>query len=119
MTECNKLCKSNAEHMERHAQGLGCINEDQFTKHDQGKPDVSLIPPCCIIDLAEHLTYGASKYRANNWKKGSKDRYYSALQRHLLAWHNGETFDEDGKRHLVAVFTNAMFLLWMDKQREL
>lgn len=116
---CNNLCRTNAEHIERHAHGLGCIGNDQFAKHDSGKELYNLIPPECTKALAEHLTYGAQKYKADNWKKvDDVNRYYNALMRHVEAWRTGEIFDEDGKRHTVAVFTNAMFLLWFDLNKE-
>lgn len=86
MSYCNNLCRTNAEHLERHAQGLGCVNSTQFVKHDEGKEMYHLIPPECLKELAKHLTYGAYKYKQDNWKKvDDTNRYYNALQRHLEA----------------------------------
>lgn len=64
---------------------------------------------------AEHVTYGAAKYNADNWKKvDDTARYYDALLRHLEEWRQVNSVDEENKLHLTAVFTNAMFLLWFD-----
>ncbi len=116
-SDCNGQCRTNAEHIERHANGLGCMG-DQFVKHDSAKIKFSLIPPECLIELAKHVSYGAKKYKPDNWKKvDSVDRYYDALMRHIEAWRSGETYDEDGKIHLVAVFTNACFLLWFELKK--
>lgn len=111
---CLGTCRTKAEHLERHAQGLGCMG-DQFVKHDSGKTRYSLIPPECLSALAEHLTYGAEKYKTDNWKKvDDTARYYDALLRHLEQWRRGDQVDDQNKLHLTAVFSNAMFLLWFD-----
>ena len=54
-------------------------------KFDKGKPRYSLIPTEATKALAEVLTYGAKKYKDNNWQQGTSDRYTDALYRHLEA----------------------------------
>ena len=110
---CNGNCRTNGEHLERHAQGIGCVNSEEFTKHDGGKIDFSLVPVEVIEALAEQLHHGAKKYKRDNWKLGSTDRYYAALMRHLMAWRRGERHDEEGLPHLQAVLCNASFLYYL------
>jgi hypothetical protein len=75
-----------------------------------------LIPPETIKALATVLTYGAKKYKPNNWKNGEKDRYIAALYRHLEAWRSGETCDEEsGLEHLAHAMANIAFLHYLDK----
>ena len=62
-----------------------------LTKNCDNKIRPSLIPPEAIRALAEGFTYGTQKYDDHNWRKGTKwSVYYDALQRHLLAWSEGE-----------------------------
>ncbi len=88
------------------------------TKFDDGKPDISLVEPKFIIDMAKVLTMGAQKYDRDNWKNGlAPERIYAALQRHLLAYWSGEKTDpESGISHLAHVAVNTMFLSWYDDQ---
>lgn len=66
------------------------------------KPPVALVPSSYILAAARALGYGANKYAPNNWRRGMKwSEVFSALQRHLLAWNNGEDYDLDtGLSHL-------------------
>lgn len=60
----------------------------------------SLIPPEAIRALAEVFTYGARKYADHNWRRGTKwSVYYDALQRHLLAWSDGNEQDKESRLH--------------------
>ena len=85
---------------------------EEFIKFDDDKDDYSLIPIVWIAAFAKILTFGAKKYKPNNWKRGTEDRYYSALMRHLIAWRDGEWLDKDsGMPHLWHVLTNVGFLI--------
>ena len=44
------------------------------TKHDQGKPRISLIPKDALWGMAQALTYGAKKYSSDNFKGGIEYR---------------------------------------------
>lgn len=92
---------------------------DKAMKFDAGKEPHDLIDKEIIIELAKVLGYGAGKYEAHNWKIGLPiSRYYSAAQRHLLAFNAGETFDpESGLNHLGHVACNLMFMLYMLKHK--
>jgi hypothetical protein len=83
------------------------------TKHDGGKPDLSLISSNSIVKIAEVLTYGKTKYDANNWRKGMKwTRVSSAVLRHIFAWLGGQDKDpETGISHLAHAACGLIFLL--------
>lgn len=90
--------------------------EDQrptFIKADQHKARFDLIPPEFMLELARVLTYGANKYSAHNWANGADwSRYFSAAQRHLWAWQQGEDHDEEtGYSHLAHAACCLAFLL--------
>ncbi len=63
--------------------------------------------------IAEVLTFGASKYGANNWRRGARwGRYYAALLRHLFAWWRGQDLDpETGLSHLAHAGRCLVFLM--------
>lgn len=96
----------------------GCaIGEIGFTKHDNGKPLVSLVEPSFIIGLSEVMTQGADKYGKDNWKLCEEpERYLNALLRHTLTYWGGEKVDnESGKSHLYHIAFNAMALDYLNK----
>jgi len=92
---------------------------EQFMKFDTGKLRYSLIPPVATEALASVLTYGAKKYKSNNWQKAEDfDRYTDALYRHLEAWRGGQEFDEEsGLSHLSHALTSIVFLIWEEKHK--
>ena len=90
---------------------------EQFMKFDTSKLRYDLIPTSTIKALAQVLTYGAKKYKPNNWQNvDDLDRYVAALFRHIEAWRDGEKLDkESGLPHLAHALTNVAFLLHLDK----
>ena len=78
------------------------ISEEGGTKHDQGKPELDLIPTTALIAEAAALSYGKQKYGRNNYKKGFEySRLIAACLRHLMAFKDGEDKDsESGASHL-------------------
>jgi hypothetical protein len=92
-------------------------------KFDDAKIRVELIDPNFILGISKILTFGAKKYAANNWKKGSTDedqqRYLGAALRHLLAYMDGQKIDpESGESHLYHLGCNLMFLDYFDRQQK-
>lgn len=83
------------------------------TKHDTGKPRMSLLPTGPLTAVAEVLTFGATKYSANNWRAGfDYSRLTDAALRHLLAFNEGEDADpESGISHIAHAICGLMFLL--------
>ena len=93
--------------------GLEVVLVTEFMKFDTGKLRYSLIPPEAMKEMAKVLTYGAKKYKPNNWQKAEDtSRYVDALYRHLEAWRAGEKVDEEsGLSHLSHALTNIGFLI--------
>ena len=86
---------------------------EDFMKFDSGKLRYGLIPPSATKALASVLTYGAKKYKPNNWQSvDDTSRYVDALYRHLESWRGGEKLDsESGLPHLAHALTNISFLI--------
>ena len=93
--------------------GLEVVLVEEFMKFDKDKLQYNLIPPKAMRELAKVLTYGAKKYKPNNWQKvDDSTRYIDALYRHLEAWRSGEKLDsESGLSHLSHALTNIAFLI--------
>lgn len=73
----------------------------------------------CIEQLCEIITYGAKKYKPNNWQNVERERYVAAYIRHYVAYLNGEDLDqESGFHHLAHAMCNAMFILWKDTNEQ-
>ena len=72
------------------------------TKHDDGKPDLSLIPRAAMNGIARALMFGANKYGRYNYCKGfANTRLAAACLRHVMAYLDGEDIDpESGLSHL-------------------
>jgi hypothetical protein len=82
-------------------------------KYDSDKPRWDLLPLSLIEETVQVLTFGAKKYGPNNWKQVQDgfDRYYSALMRHIVAYKNGELYDQESKlSHLAHAMCNLIFL---------
>jgi len=81
-------------------------------KFDDGKIRYDLIPAIATEGLAAVLTYGAKKYKPNNWRSVDPQRYVGAFERHWQAYICGELIDsESGLPHLAHCMTNLAFLL--------
>lgn len=83
------------------------------TKHDSGKAPIDLVPTPFILAVADVLRFGALKYDAHNWRKGIRwSRVYAAIQRHLLAWNDGEDQDSESELpHLAHAACGLAFLI--------
>jgi deoxycytidylate deaminase len=84
-----------------------------FLKFDSNKPRMALVPASLGYEVGRVVTYGAKKYKVNNWRKvKSQEPYINALERHLAAYKNGEVNDpESGLSHMSHIACNAAFLL--------
>lgn len=81
-------------------------------KLDDGKLRYDLIPHIVTESLAAVLTYGAKKYKPENWRSVDPQRYVAAVERHWHAYLAGELIDkESGLPHLAMAMTNLGFLL--------
>jgi len=86
---------------------------EAFMKFDGDKPRYDLIPVQPIEDLAKVLTFGARKYKPDNWRECSDlGRYESALFRHIQAYRSGEKLDPETQLpHLAHAMCNLVFLM--------
>jgi len=86
------------------------------TKHDQGKPKMSLIDPIFLMTLARVLQGGEDKYGGpsdpRHWVHGmSYSRVIDAMKRHTLAIEMGQDIDPDsGEPHTAHITACAMIL---------
>lgn len=71
------------------------------------------IPAVSLEGIATILTFGARKYKPNNWRNCTElERYDAAFMRHYFAYVKGEKNDSDsGYPHLWHALTNLAFLL--------
>lgn len=91
---------------ERHTSEHGGV------KDNVNKPRVDLIPSLPLFKAGEVLAFGARKYKPHNWRLGlSWLETYGSLQRHLLAWLDGEENDrESGYSHMAHAVCQMLFL---------
>lgn len=89
------------------------------TKHDGGKPPLSLLDRTWLDGTAMVLAFGAKKYAAHNWRAGiAFSRLSDAALRHLTAFIDGEDTDpESGLPHLYHASCCLMFLSNMSETR--
>lgn len=83
-------------------------------KFDSEKPELYLLPPKALLEIGKVLSFGASKYAPDNWKKvpNLENRYTSAALRHILADMAGEVQDsETGLDHLAHAMCCLLFIL--------
>lgn len=86
------------------------------------KPErYDLLPKEALDAMARVYAFGAEKYADHNWRKGYEwSKSFAAAMRHMWAFWNGETFDEEsGLPHLAhaAFHLNAM-LTWLERDGE-
>lgn len=89
------------------------------TKHDSGKPRMSLVSPVALIKLAEVMTDGEKVYSAHNWRLGFNwTRVVDAAQRHINIWNAGGDLDPDSKRsNLAHAMACIMMLLEFEETK--
>jgi Domain of unknown function (DUF5664) len=91
-------------------------------KHDQDKPDMSLLSGVALMKVAQVMTFGKKKYSAHNWRGGFVwSRPLAASLRHIFSYISGEDKDpETGISHLAHASCCLMFLLEFEEtHREL
>ena len=66
-------------------------------KHDDGKDPWHLLPLTEVKEVVKVLAFGAKKYGPNNWQylDEPRERYFSAMMRHMIAWREGEWLDRE------------------------
>lgn len=93
---------------------------EQGRKNDAGKLRYDLIPAKAWQEVVKAITYGASEYGDNNWKRvpNGRQRFYAADMRHTEKWRIGEEiYDPESKaHHLACSITNLLFILEKELQ---
>jgi hypothetical protein len=117
--EENKMSNNNEFDGKARAPEYITDNKSTGIKHDQEKPDMSLLSTAALIKMAEVMTFGKKKYSAHNWRGGFVwSRPLSAAFRHLVAYIGGEDKDpETGLSHLSHCACCIMFLLEFEETR--
>ena len=85
-------------------------------KSDEGKLDLTMVPPEIILAVAEIRRYGNQKYAdPQNWRAVPPEKIHKALIRHAVAmWEDPWALDpESGMPHLWHLACNAAFLCAM------
>lgn len=82
-------------------------------KDDGGKDPWHLAPWDAFRAIVMVLRFGANKYAPRNWERGMAwSRLFSATQRHLTAWWEGEKSDpETGMSHIWHAGCCVAFLI--------
>lgn len=88
---------------------------EQGKRFNKGKLKWSLVSFKALEPMVQVLMFGALKYDLWNWTKGLKyTEICDSLQRHLIAFLNGEDNDSESKlSHVGHIMCNAMFLSYM------
>ncbi|NDB59078.1 hypothetical protein EB001_11565 [bacterium] len=83
-------------------------------KHDDGKPDWSLVPFEALEGMVKVLEFGAQKYAGWNWTTNGGFPYTRVLRsclRHIFAYMRGEDNDpESGLSHIHHAMCNLLFI---------
>lgn len=83
-------------------------------KHDDNKPDWSLVPFESLEGMVKVLEFGAKKYDGWNWTNGGGFSYTRVLRsclRHIFAYMRGEDNDpESGLSHIHHAMCNLLFI---------
>lgn len=107
--ECPALDR-NMKSLNDHTKG------SSFTKHDSGKPRMSLIPAAAQLEVAKVFTYGADKYGPNNYQKGADhSRYVDAAQRHINDYCQGNDKDKESELFVIAHAIASLYIVLESK----
>lgn len=90
------------------------VDANLKTRAALGKPTTFAIPPVSVLALGAAMEDGARKYGVFNWRGTgvTASVFFNAMERHLLAWRNGEDFAPDsGIHHLAHLMASAAILL--------
>lgn len=89
------------------------MRKKKATKHDSGKPDLSLVSPLLKAGIAKTMGFGVNKYGRWNYMQGiTTSRLLGALMRHIDAYTMGENLDpESGLPHLYHAAANIQMLV--------
>jgi len=102
---------SIAFHLMMILRGKAFTKEELERSSDQVRYD--LVPMDDIAKVISIYSYGAKKYKDNNWKKVDPERYFSAFMRHFNTIFTQSRIDEEsGFLHLHHALWNILTLKW-------
>lgn len=83
------------------------------TKAKAHKPRPELLPPIALLQVADVMRFGASKYGARSYAEGaSTDRLMGSALRHLLSFQASIDIDEESSLpHLAHAAANILIML--------
>lgn len=94
--------------------GLDLPDDNPKTALGVKKPGTDAIPPAAILELGQAMSNGAAKYGRFNWRDKSVTTsvYTNAIDRHALAFRDGEDLASDsGVHHLAHIMACCAILL--------
>lgn len=101
-------------------QETGCVVSENMpddspkTVMGLAKPSTFAIPPAAILHLGGAMDDGRTKYGLMDWRERgvTASVYADAIERHLLAWRDGENVAADsGRHHLAHIMASCAILL--------
>lgn len=90
-------------------------------KLDADKAPWQLLPMGPIADIVHVLKFGAVELAPGNWTQVPEpmERYYAAAMRHLAAWGQGESHDQESHLpHLAHALCCLVLLRWFERGRK-
>lgn len=115
-------CVENGMSIEKAIKECEIVSKPFNPKHDENKLDWSLLPFVEIEKIVEVLDYGVKKYgKKDLWKnvENAKQRYNSALLRHVAEYQKGNVHDKESNlHHLSHAICNALFILWFESEEK-
>lgn len=91
------------------------LKKKKQAKHfDSGKPEISLIPYCAMVEMSKAFMYGQGKYGRFNFKSGLPyTKLIDSCTRHLMKFKEGENYDDESKTvtHIGHAMANLAMLM--------
>jgi hypothetical protein len=120
MTKC-KLHPNYKAKLPPRSHKAGCVCRKIWNRRKANPKDLigvkkvqlGLFPAAGLIYGAVAMEYGAGTYTAYNWRDGKVKTsvYLDALERHLIAFRDGEDVDPDsGLSHIAHAISNCAIL---------
>lgn len=93
------------------------------TRHNEGKPDMSLLPAEALYQMAYVAMDGVKEYGRDNWRalwgEDTVNVCNASLMRHAAAMNEGILYDKkSGLPHAAHIMMNCAFILEYLKQKK-
>lgn len=88
-------------------------------KHDQGKPDLTLLLKDALFEMARVREFGNKKYSGvDTWRGVGQKRYLAAALRHIYQYQDNPKDSESGLSHLGHALVSLMFAYHFEVENE-